>query len=152
MALIMDCPTIMVHAGKCYNHDKLNTADGSPMTALGMMALKLRIADFKFANNFIICDRLPDMEILLGIDIQKKFPCHMHEIMKRTVTYRRTVDFSPTPEAVNRRQLLGLSSQLSKYHLDTVESFQSGSKDKQLKDIWHTISAFRIQQRGNIPT
>ena len=44
------------------------------MTALGMMALQLRIAHFKFVHNFIICDRLPDMEILFGIDIQKKFP------------------------------------------------------------------------------
>ena len=35
----------------------LNTADGSPMTALGMTALHLRIADFKFTHDFIICDR-----------------------------------------------------------------------------------------------
>ena len=41
-------------------------------TALGMMALQLRIADFKFTHNFIICSRLPDTEILFGIDIQKK--------------------------------------------------------------------------------
>ena len=53
---------------------KLNTTDGSPMTPLGMMALQLRIADFKFARNFIICNRLPDTEILFGINIQKKFP------------------------------------------------------------------------------
>ena len=100
----MDCPTIMVHIGKCYKalidsgaaisliryssyqtidssfktsiqatRTKLNTADGSPMTALGMMAFQLRIADFKLADNFIICDRLPDTEILFGIDIQKNF-------------------------------------------------------------------------------
>ena len=31
---------------------KLNTADGSPMTALGMTALHLRIAEFKFTHNF----------------------------------------------------------------------------------------------------
>ena len=37
------------------------------------MALHLRIADFKFTHNFIICDRLPDTEIIFGIDIQKKF-------------------------------------------------------------------------------
>ena len=36
---------------------KLNTADGSLMTALGMTALHLRIADFKFIHNFVICDR-----------------------------------------------------------------------------------------------
>ena len=51
----------------------LNTADGLPMMALGMTALHLRIADFKFTHNFIICDRLPDTEIIFGIDIQKKF-------------------------------------------------------------------------------
>ena len=50
---------------------KLNTADGSPMTALGMTALHLRIAEFKFTHNFVICDRLPDTEIIFGIDIQK---------------------------------------------------------------------------------
>ena len=52
---------------------KLNTTDGSPMTALGMTALHLRIAEFKFTHNFIICNRLPDTELIFGIDIQKKF-------------------------------------------------------------------------------
>ena len=52
---------------------KLNTADGLPMTALGMPALHLRIADFKFTHNFVLCNRLPDTEIIFGIDIQKKF-------------------------------------------------------------------------------
>ena len=51
----------------------LNTADGSPMTALGMTKLHLRIAEFKFTHTFIICDRLPDPEIIFGIDVQKKF-------------------------------------------------------------------------------
>ena len=48
---------------------KLNTTDSSPMTALGMAALDLRIADFKFTHNFVFCDRLPDMEIIFGINI-----------------------------------------------------------------------------------
>ena len=52
---------------------KLNTADGSPMMALGMTALHLGIADFKFTHNFIICNRLPDTEKIFGIDVQKKF-------------------------------------------------------------------------------
>ena len=43
------------------------------MTALGMTALHLRMAEFKFTHNFIICDRLLDTEIIFGIDIQKKF-------------------------------------------------------------------------------
>ena len=82
-----DCPTIIVHAGKCYKAlidsgtaisllrystykkiedcyktpiqpttAKLNTADGSPMMALGSTALHLQIAEFKFTHNFIICN------------------------------------------------------------------------------------------------
>ena len=52
---------------------KLNTADGSPMTTLGSITLHLQIADFKFMHNFIICNQLPNMELIFGIDIQKKF-------------------------------------------------------------------------------
>ena len=52
---------------------KLNTADGSPMSALGMTALHLRIAEFKFTHNFIICNQLPDKELIFGVDIPKKF-------------------------------------------------------------------------------
>ena len=52
---------------------KLNTADESPMMALGMTALHHRIEDFRFTHNFIICDRLLNTEIIFGIDVQKKF-------------------------------------------------------------------------------
>ena len=52
---------------------KLNTADGSPKTTLGSTALHLCIADFKFTHNFIICNQLPDTELIFSIDIQKKF-------------------------------------------------------------------------------
>ena len=52
---------------------KLNTADDSPMTTLGSTALHQQIADFKFTHNFIICNQLPNMELIFGINIQKKF-------------------------------------------------------------------------------
>ena len=52
---------------------KLHTTDGSPMTTLGSTALHLCIADFKFTHNFIICNQLPDTELIFDIDIQKKF-------------------------------------------------------------------------------
>ena len=52
---------------------KLNTADGSPMSAIGTTPLHLRIAKFKFMHNFIICDQLPETELIFGIDIQRKF-------------------------------------------------------------------------------
>ena len=96
IAHITDCPTITVHAGKCYKAlidsgatisllrystynkiedcymtpiqpttAKLNSADGSPMSAIGTTALHLRIAEFKFTHNFIICDQLPETELIL---------------------------------------------------------------------------------------
>ena len=43
------------------------------MTALGMPALHLKIVEFKFTHNFVICNRLLDTEIIFSIDIQKKF-------------------------------------------------------------------------------
>ena len=43
------------------------------MSALGLTALHLRIAEFKFTHNFIICIQLPETELIFGIDIQKKF-------------------------------------------------------------------------------
>ena len=52
---------------------KLNTADGSPMMALGSTALHLWIAEFKFTLNFIICNQLPETELIFDIDIKKKF-------------------------------------------------------------------------------
>ena len=39
---------------------KLNTADGSPMSAIGTTTLHLRIAKFKFTHNLIICYQLPE--------------------------------------------------------------------------------------------
>ena len=52
---------------------KLNTTDSSPMSAIGTMALHLRIAEFKFTHNFIICDQLPETELIFGIYMQRKF-------------------------------------------------------------------------------
>ena len=43
------------------------------MTALGSTALHLRIAELKFTHNFIICDQLPETELIFGINIQKTF-------------------------------------------------------------------------------
>ena len=43
---------------------KLNTVDGSPMSAIGTTALHLRITEFKFTHNFIICDQLPETDMI----------------------------------------------------------------------------------------
>ena len=75
---LLQCPTYK-RIEDCYKTPiqptaaKLNTADGSPMMTLGSTALHLWIAEFKFTLNFIICDQLPNMELIFSIDKQKKF-------------------------------------------------------------------------------
>ena len=83
---------------------KLNTADESPMIVLGMTAPHLRIADFKFTHNFIICNRLPDTEIILELNYRRNFHCCMLGIKKRIAAYKKMADFSHSPETVNRKQ------------------------------------------------
>ena len=73
------------------------------MMALGLMALHLRIADFKFTHNFIICDRLPDTEIIFGIDVQKTFSLSYAWDKEKITANKRTADFSHIPETANGR-------------------------------------------------
>ena len=73
---------------------KLNTADGSPMSALGMTALHLRIAEFESTHNFIICNQLPEMELIFGIDIQRKFQSPMPGTKKKLLHSKRRKFFN----------------------------------------------------------
>ena len=43
------------------------------MSVIWTMALNLRIAELKFTCNFIICNQLPETELIFGIDMQRKF-------------------------------------------------------------------------------
>ena len=75
------------------------------MSALGSTALHLWIAEFKFTHNFIICDQLPETELIFGIDIQKKFSlsyawdkeknCYIQRNGKFLV-YTHTCDYTAT--------------------------------------------------------
>ena len=138
VAHIADCPTIMVHAGKCYKalldsgaaisllrHStykkiedcyrtpiqptaaKLNTADGSPMSALGSRALHLRIADFKFTHNFIICDQLPETEFIFGIGIQRKFSLSYAWDKERNCYIQKDGKFLIYTHACDRKATIG---------------------------------------------
>ena len=84
---------------------KLNTADGSLMMALGITVLHLRIEDFNLTHIFIICDRLPNTEILFGIDIQKKSPCHIALDKEKNCYIQKMEAFSLKFKTVNRRKL-----------------------------------------------
>ena len=85
--------------GDCYKTPiqpttaKLNTADGSPMSATRTTALHLRIAEYKFTHNFIICDQLLETEFIFGIDKHRKFLISMPGTRKKTVTFQKTENF-----------------------------------------------------------
>ena len=83
---------------------KLNTANGLPMTALGMMALHLRIADFKFTHNFVICNRLPDTEIILVLIFKRNSQFPMLWIGTKIVSYKKMENSLHIQKTVNRRQ------------------------------------------------
>ena len=51
----------------------LKTGDGSSVSSLGKATLHLHIANFKFSHTFVICDKLPDTDVLFGIDIEKRY-------------------------------------------------------------------------------
>ena len=83
---------------------KLNTADGSPMSAIGMTALHLRIAEFKFTHNFIICNQLPETELIFGIDIQRKFSISYAWDKEKNCYIQKEGKFLTYTKTVNRRQ------------------------------------------------
>ena len=72
---------------------KLNTADGSPLLALGSTAVHLWIAEFKFTHNFIISNQLPKTELIFGIDMQKKFSLSYAWDKEKIAIYKEMVNF-----------------------------------------------------------
>ena len=71
---------------------KLNTADGSPMMALGSTALHLQIAEFKFTHNFIICNQLPETELILALTYKRSSHYLMLGTKRKIVIYKEMVN------------------------------------------------------------
>ena len=86
---------------------KLITADGSPMSAIGTTTLHLRIAEFKFTHNFIICDQLPDTELIFGIDIQRKFSLSYTWDKERNCYIQREGKFLVYTHTCDRKAIIG---------------------------------------------
>ena len=135
---ITDCPTITVHAGKCYKAlidsgaaisllrystykkildcykthiqpttARLNTADGSAMSAIGTTAWNLRIAEFKFMHNFIICDQLRETELIFGIHIERKFSLSYAWDKERNCYIQREGKFLVYTHTCDRKATIG---------------------------------------------
>ena len=113
-------------------------AERSPMTALGMTALHLRIVDFKITHNFIICDRLPITEIIFGVDIQKKFSisydwdkakyCYIEKDGK-FLTYTRIVKLTlKIPPRYNGVMPIKITGQAIKEHMSYFIADEESTK------------------------
>ena len=70
-------------------------------------ALHLRIAEFKFTHNFIICDQLPEIELLFGIDIQRKFSLSDAWDRERNCYIQREGKFLVYTHACNCKPTIG---------------------------------------------
>ena len=126
---------------------KLNTADSSPMSALGMTALDLRIAEFKFTHNFIICDWLPDTELIFGIDIQRKFSISYAWDKEKNCYIQKEGKFLTYTRNCEQKATIGTVYQHSKYHHDTMVLYQLKLVDQLSKNKWHISSQMTTLQR-----
>ena len=63
------------------------------MSTVEVTALHLSIAEFKFTHNFIICDQLPETELIFGINIQKKLSLSYAWDKEKVATYKEMVNF-----------------------------------------------------------
>ena len=103
---------------------KLNTADGSPMSTLGVTALHLRIAEFKFTHNFKICDQLPETELIFGINIQKKFSLSFPWDKEKNCYIQRDGKFLVYTHAHDCMAVIGTVNSTLKIPPDTMVSYQ----------------------------
>ena len=119
---------------------------------MGNTALHLRIADFKFTHDFIICNRLPDTGIIFGMNIQKKFMlsyawdkeknCYI-QTDGRFLTYNRNCEQQATAGIVKS------TLKIPPIHNGVVPI---KIKAIQSQDIWHTSSLIKIFQKEEILT
>ena len=77
------------------------------MSSIGTLALHLRIAEFEFMHNCIICDQLPETELIFGIDIQRKFSLSYAWDKKRNCYIQRDGKFLDYANICDRKTTIG---------------------------------------------
>ena len=87
------------------------------------------IANFKFSHSFVTCDKLPDTDILFCIDIQKRyFLSYSWDWDKQLFIQREGLFLAYTRNCEQQHNIAVIKYPL-KYHLGTMVSYQSLSKD-----------------------
>ena len=90
------------------------------MTALGSTALHLWMAEFTFTHNFIICDQLPETELIFGIDIQKTFSLSYAWDKDKNCYIQENGKFLVYTHSCNYTATIGTVKSTSRYCPDTV--------------------------------
>ena len=108
----------------------LKTVDGSAMSSQGKATLHLCITNFKFPHTFIICDKLPDTDILFGIDIQKRYSLsysfdeHKDGIIPVTIKGHNLKD--PVGNFISNQHIKKDFIQTSMYLMEFITSKRNG--------------------------
>ena len=107
----------------------LKTADGSAISSLEKATLHLCIANLKCYHTFIVCDKLPDTDILFGKDIQKRSPLSYSLDVDKQLFIQREGSFLTYTRNCEQEHNIAVVKSPLKYHLGTMASYQSPSKD-----------------------
>ena len=107
----------------------LKTADGSSMSSLGKATLHLCIANFKFSHTFVICDKLPDTDILFGIDIQKRYSLSCTWDLDKQLFIQREGSFLTYTGNCEQQPNIAVVKSPLKILLGTMALYQSPAKD-----------------------
>ena len=122
------------------------------MLPTGTKTLHLRIADFKFTHNFIICDQLPETGFIFGIDMQRKFSLSYTWDKERNCYIQKEGKFLTYMNNCEQKATIGTVKLMLKYHHNTMVSCQLGQADPLLKNRWHTSLQMTTLQKEETQT
>ena len=77
------------------------------MSAIGTTALHLRIAEFKFTHNFIICNQLPEMELILALTYKENSHYHMPGTKKKNCYIQKEGKFLTYTKNCEQKATIG---------------------------------------------
>ena len=122
------------------------------MMILGSTALHLQIAEFKFTHNFIICDQLPDTELIFGINIQEKFSLSYAWDKDKNCYIQQNGKFLAFTHTNTHIATIGTVKSSLKIPPDTMVWLQSRSVEHSSPHKWHTSLQMTAPPKEEIQT
>ena len=116
------------------------------------ITLHLWIAEFKFTRNFIICDQLPETELIFSIDIQKKFSLSYTWDKEKNCYIQRNGNFLVYTHPCNHMATIGTVKSTVKIpprHNGVIPIKISGPI---IKTLWYTSLQMTVLPKERIQT